>query len=619
MNLFGQEEWWKSDKFAVGTRLIETVSQIESGCGDRRFANVVYNRLATGRDLPNVYGLAMQQRSYVPFAGALATYQPPSVNVCAMAVEALTSKVGRNKPWLMFSTTEAGWKMRRRAKMLSRYIDGVFWSAQFWNILPDVFRDMLTFADGVGVVKWFWQDGKIQCERTIPEEILVDPADAIHGRPRSLYQRTFAAKARLAALNPAHADAIKAASGAHPGLGWYQGTNMPEQFAPVVEGWHLAEGDEPGRHVYCVGDTVIRDEKWEGGYPFSFLRGYPLGHGFFRQGIVEQLVPYQAKLDRIERVIDEAQWRMGTPKWFAPAGSKVDAAKLVAKVAAVVNFHGATPPIRDTGPAVSPELYSERREWIRLALDRVGLSMDAVTGQKPDGLNSGEAQRVHSQIASIRLATLALALENCVVDSGVCVLDLAKKHKPAVKSPGRRRAKLIDWDAAKPDPDGFTMKAFPISSLPQEPAGLIARANELLQMGQIDGDQYARLLNNPDVQQATDPVEAARDDVESMLDDIVDDGLYRSPDQYMPFDLALKLAVSRYRRERSLGAPDDVLEDLSRWIEEVRELMAPPPEAAAAPVPAPAAGADAGAITQIAPADVLPAPALVPELLPAAA
>jgi hypothetical protein len=604
-----QDQWWEVERNGplVGTRLFETVAQLEAHQADRRYANVVYNRLATGRDLPNVYGLAMSRRNYGPFSNALETYQPPAVNVCAMAVETLTASVGKNRPWIMFTTSGADWKTQRRARLLSRYIDGLFYEAKVWDVLPAVFRDMLTFADGIGAFKVFMENGKITCERVIPEELMVDAADAVHGRPRSLYQRTFASKSALAAKYPKHKDAIMAASGSHPGLGWARGENVPEQFAPVLEGWHLAEGDNPGRHVLCVGDKVIVDEAWEGGFPFAFCKGYPLGHGIFRQGIVEQLVPYQAKLDRLERVIDECHRRMGTPKWFAQNGSKVDAAKLIAKVAAVVYYNGTIPPQRDVGPAVPPELYQERERWIRLAFDRVGLSQDAITGQKPDGLNSGEAQRVHHNIAAVRQSTLGAALEACIVELAERMLELAKKHKPKVRAPGRRGLKLIEWSDAKFDPDGFTMMAFPISQLPAEPAGRLARANELLQMGTIDKGQYARILGNPDVDAATDPIEAARDCIESMLDSIVEDGEYQAPEKYQPPELSIELGMSRFLRERSLGAPDDVLEDLSRWIEEVRELAAPPAHDVA---PAPG-------ITQVAPADALPAPVPVPELAPA--
>ena len=606
------DDWWDADGDMVGTRLFEAVSAIDGEQGGRRFANVIYNRLATGRDLPNVYGLSMSRRTNQAFSDAIASYQPPSVNVAAMSVESMTAKVGRNRPWLMFTTTGADWRTMRRARLLSRYVDGIFWKSGFWDILPDLFRDMLTFVDGMGVVKWFAEGKQIRCERVIPEEILVNGADAVHGRPRSLYQRTFAAKAALMARFPERAEKIRLASGAHPGLAWAPGENVPEQFAPVVDAWHLAEGDKPGRHVYMVGDSVIKDEPWQGGFPFGFLRGYPLGSGFFRQGIVEQLVPYQHKLDRIERVIDEAGWRMGTPKWFSQKGNNVDATMLIAKVATVVEHALPNHPVRDTGPMVSPEWYNERQTWIRLAFDRVGLSQDSVTGTKPDGLNSGEAQRVHSQITSIRQSILAQALEGCVVESGNRVLDLARELKPSVNAPGRRGLRLIDWNDAKLDPDGFIMKAFPISSLPAEPAGRIQRANEMLQMGTIDKGQYARLLGNPDVEQATSGPEAARDCIDAMLDGIVDDDNYddNAPEKYMPLDLALQLGVSRYLRERSLGAPDDVLENLSRWIEEVRDMSAPPE------VTAPASAMSPPGIQQISAPDVMPAPAMVPQIAP---
>jgi hypothetical protein len=232
----------------------------------------------------------------------------------------------------------------------------------------------------------------------------------------------------------------------------------------------------------------------------------------------------------------------------------------------------------------------------------------ASAGVKPAGLNSGEAQRVFADITEGRHVQLALALEACVVELAERMLELAVELKPKVRAPGRRGVQLINWDAAKLDPDGFVMQAFPISSLPATPAGRLQRANELLQMGAIDREQYARLLDNPDTQAATDPIEAAKDCIEGMLDQIVEGGEYQSPEPYMPPDVALQMAIARYLGARRDGAPDDVLEDLARWIEEVRELQTAAQPAAAAPQ----------GIQQIAPGDVLPAPAQVPDYAAAA-
>jgi hypothetical protein len=609
------QDWWDADEDVVGPRLFETVSGLESGSSSRRYANLIYNRLATGRDLPNVYGLSMARRQYGGLSGALSEFVPPSINVCGPAVETLAARVGRNRPWITFQTTGANWKTRRRAKLLSKFIDGLFYEAGVWSLLPDVFRDMLVFCDGVGALKVFERGGRIVVERVIPEELLVDDADAVRGCPRTLYQRTFASKAALIAQHPDKEDEIRAAGGAFAGLGWSGGANVPEQFAPICDGWHLpdgAEGEEgykPGRHVFTVGDKVIADEKWtRPAFPFAFLRGYPLGAGFWRQGVVEQLLPYQAKLDRNERVIDECHRRLAAPKWFVEAGSKVDAQHLIAKVASVVKYHGTVPQL-PTYAVVPPELYAEREKWIRMAFERVGVSQMAAAGVKPAGLNSGEAQRVYADITEGRHVTLALALEACVVELAERMLELAVELQPRVRSPGRRGVQLIDWSAAKLDPDGFIMQAFPISSLPATPAGRLQRSNELLQMGVIDREQYARLLENPDTQAATDPIEAAKDCIEWMLDQIVEGGDYESPEPYMPLDTALQMAIARYLRVRSEGAPDEVLSDLARWLEEVRELQAAAQPQAAVPAPG---------VQQVPAGEALPAPAQVPEYAAAA-
>lgn len=577
-----ERQWYQADvgKAEVATLLFGAVSNIDTMTMADRFANLMYAKMASGRDLTNIYGLSLTRGNRGFSASGINDFEAASVGLVQETIETLTSRIGKNRPWVTITTNAGSYKQRRRGKLLSRYIDGLFYENGIFDLLPDVFRDMLTW--GLGVVHTYEEDGKICSERVIPDELRVDNADAIMGRPRSIHRVKFVPKARLIAQYPDHRDEILASSGAYPGIlaGGSQLLGF-EQFAVVTESHHLpsAPGKKDGRHTVIVGANLVLsdDQKFDGDFPYAFLRGYPTGTGFWPQGVVEQAVPYIARLSRLNRTIGDAITRVGAPKWVVPKGANVAPAALSNKVAVQVEYTGPTPPACITPPAISAQVLAERDWWVAAYRSRVGTSQSLIQGTNPLGAGaSGSALDAIGDQSEGRFQYLGQRLEECVVHIAKNMLALATSLKPKVMSPGRRGVKLIDWEAAALDLSEAVLQAWPISSLPSTPAGRIKRAKELLDIGQITRDDYARVIGQQDVEAITDPLEAGRDAIEMCLDSICEDDVYLAPEKYMPLDLALSLATARYCRERALGAPDEILDDLSRFIDDVVKLGKPP-------------------------------------------
>jgi len=594
--------WWDSDEGSLPTALAGWAAYLESFDFERRTKNLVYARLATNRDLPNIYGLALTRSSIS--ALDFREWKAPVFNVVGSSVETLTNKVGRNKPWILFLTDGGDFSARMTGKKKSRFIDGVWHETQTYRLSRQMFTDALTYGDGFIKASPSADGKRIVHDVILGDELLVDPWDALYfGKwPRSLIHRTFMSRGELLAIygdDPEMRMAIETAPGSFQGPMWFGMTSSSHtSMVAVLEGWKLPEPDgTPGRHVLTISDRIaLVDEKYtRKRYPFVKLSCFSAGRGFWNIGIPEILGSFQANINKTQQVIDQCQDRMAAGRWLVPTGSGVTDDALGRKAAGIIRHQPGMPPTFITPQAVPPELYRHLEDTIERAYKRVGISELAAQAMKPAGLNSGEALRAFESAESERYVTLGMQLEDAMVDLAELDLELAAAIQPRVKVPYRGGIDGIDWNDLKGlKDDKAILKAFPVSSLPTSPAGRLQRAAEMFQTGQISKDDYLRLIDYPDTDAVIELNTASRDAIDWMLDRIVEDGTYECPEPYMDLNMAMTVAQNRYLRERIQGCPEDRLEDLRRFMESCKQLQAKAQAPAAAPQINPAQAQAAG-------------------------
>jgi len=594
--------WWDSDEGSLPTALAGWAAYLESFDFERRTKNLVYARLATNRDLPNIYGLALTRSSIS--ALDFREWKAPVFNVVGSSVETLTNKVGRNKPWILFLTDGGDFSARMTGKKKSRFIDGVWHETQTYRLSRQMFTDALTYGDGFIKASPSADGKRIVHDVILGDELLVDPWDALYfGKwPRSLIHRTFMSRGELLAIygdDPEMRMAIETAPGSFQGPMWFGMTSSSHtSMVAVLEGWKLPEPDgTPGRHVLTISDRIaLVDEKYtRKRYPFVKLSCVSAGRGFWNIGIPEILGSFQANINKTQQVIDQCQDRMAAGRWLVPTGSGVTDDALGRKAAGIIRHQPGMPPTFITPQAVPPELYRHLEDTIERAYKRVGISELAAQAMKPAGLNSGEALRAFESAESERYVTLGMQLEDAMVDLAELDLELAAAIQPRVKAPYRGGIDVIDWNDLKGlKDDKAILKAFPVSSLPTSPAGRLQRAAEMFQTGQISKDDYLRLIDYPDTDAVIELNTASRDAIDWMLDRIVEDGTYECPEPYMDLNMAMTVAQNRYLRERIQGCPEDRLEDLRRFMESCKQLQAKAQAPAAAPQINPAQAQAAG-------------------------
>src|SRR5690606_27468877 len=178
---------------------------------------------------------------------------------------------------------------------------------------PRIFRDA-AICDVGGVFGYLHPETKRVClDRVLPNEVLVDHNEAIHGKPRNLYRVYPVNKERLKELYPDFAEKIDASEGVsiEDRDDFYLTRESAADSVLVAESWHLGSarrGAKPGRHVLCVSKATLVDEPYKHQeFPFAFLRyaDYPIG--WYGQSLVARTKESQRRINKLIKKYEASQ------------------------------------------------------------------------------------------------------------------------------------------------------------------------------------------------------------------------------------------------------------------------------------------------------------------------
>src|SRR5262249_23767800 len=149
--------------------------------------------------------------------------------------------------------------------------------------------------------------------------------------------------------------------------------------------------------------------------------------------------------------------------------------------------------------AVHPDYFNRRQQIVESMYERAGMSMLTATGQKPAGLDSGEAQRVYRDTVAEGGKTKEALNEEAYMDLAKISIAMAREvgereGSYEVRAPSGRVLKSIRMTAEDLDPSDHEMQCFPTSSLPKDPAGRLKTIQEYIQAGFMTPRQGRRAL-----------------------------------------------------------------------------------------------------------------------------
>ena len=509
-------------------------------------------------------------------------------NVVKSCIDSITNKVAKNRPRPLFLTTKGDYSLKRRAKKLTQYLDGAFDSANIYQVGQKVFTDAATF--GTGAMKIYTENGQVSVERVFIDELIVDDAEAMYGKPRQMHQKKYINRDVLMAMFPEFREKINAATLAKT---WADKTIADSVV--VLESWHLRsdpqqETKHDGRHTITIENCTLLDEEYtKDVFPFVFLRWTEALLGFFGTGLAEELTGIQLEINKILRNIQKAMNLVAVPRTYMQNESKIVSQHINNTIGAIVK-HTGNPPTFHTPQAYPPEIYQHLERLYAKAFEITGVSMLSATSKKPSGLDSGAALREYNDIETERFLTIAQRYERFYIEIAKIFIDQTRDlslngETLTVKSPGKKFLETIKWKDVDMKEDKYSLRVFPTSLLPTTPAGRLEKVQELIQSGMISQEHALSLLDFPDLDKYISLETASQDNVQMLIEKMIEEGEYESPEAYLNLEAAIKETQNAYLRAKLENVPEDRRELLQRFIEECVELIPQPPQPELPPLP----------------------------------
>ena len=566
--------WWGADKKEVNTFVIEAVHHIDEKQQARTAADLRHLRLY-GNSPTETLNTSPYNR---PPSNPYLMRDRLTLNVVHSMVSTIVSKITKNRPRPLFLTSGGDYTMKRKAKMLNKFVQGLFYGTDAYKAGEAICRDACIF--GTGFMKIFDDGDEIVAERVFPHEILIDDNEAIYGKPRQMFQRKYINKEVLINLFPDFADSIIRASSDENTIGGSPMTNNVYDAVGVVEAWHLPSSRDSGdgRHVIAIQNATLLDEEYtKSRFPFVSLKWSDRALGFWGQGIAEQLTGLQIEINKLLKTIQIAMHLVSVPKIFVERGSKISKAHLNNEIGGIIEYAG-TPPIYKTANSVSPEMFAHLDRLYQRAYEIVGISQLAASSKKPSGIDSGRALREFSDIESERFLSFARSYEQVFLDAAKIMVGVAedvagRDNNFSVTSFDKTTIQKIRWKDVDLKEDQYIMQVFPTSLLPVTPAARLQTVEEMMRTGLLSREDGLALLDFPDLEGVQSLEMAAIDEIEMVIENIIDKGRYSSPEPFSNLPLALKKMNQAYLRAKLDSVPEDRLELMRRYISDAQSLI----------------------------------------------
>ncbi len=587
-------EWWKAENDnQLAMELCGTAAYLKTYQTYRMRQLAVDVRMYCGL---SIYSYAGSNVSKMDKTKTLPDDRP-TFNLIQVVSDTLVSRIGQTKPEPKFLTDGGDYKERHLAQQLNQFILGEFDQTHAYIKVKRMFRDGLVM--GAGALKVYEGDNDRVCvDRVLITDLFVDDNDALNGDPQRLIQLKLVDRDKLMANTKE-----KSAKGiiadtpqSYPDNAPDSGRTSADQIM-VVEGWSLPSGPDPkapgyvpGRHTLATMNGVIFDEEWnKTKFPFVFFNYCDPFLGFWGQGIATRLFGTQLSLNRILYTITQAITLVGVPRVLQEMSSGIVSSHHNNQIGVVVKYKG-TKPDYVVAPCNAPELYSERDKLIDYGLRQEGISDMQATGEKPKGLDSGEAVRSFDDINSDRFSETAEKHDRIYIDLAYLMTDVAmdickRTGKYQTVYPNKDGTKEIDLPKMSLLKNPFVIQCFNESSLPRTPAGRIATVTEQVQAGMLTVKEGRRLMRFPDLEQNEKLDNASEERIFKILDAIVEDGDYEAPDIFLDLDLATTLVVQYINLYLAAGLEEEKAELLRKFFRQVQtiKLAGQPPAPAIAP------------------------------------
>lgn len=530
-------------------------------------------------------------------------------------------------------------KRQRGAKLMSRYLNGVFYDNRVKRLAPALFNDEI--CTRMGALKWYFdrKAKKIKCERL--NSLWLHWDDQEGPAPRCLYYVAPASRRFLMATYPKFADAIRTAPRWQPTTVPMVGFNQARETdtIKVVEAWALPAGDQPGKHLIQVGkDTNLVDERYDFDrfpvVPFRWTESRnSYGSGSYGgKPLLEIIFNHHLWYNKLTRIMGEAS-RGAVPKLLLHELAEV-MGTTADKVMETIRWRGPQKPEIVAPQTISVDIWKLRELIKQNAYELGGVNQQIAQGATSDNLKSAPAQRERMDIASTRLIHPTEGFEEGWRESAevICMLSSKVGGKIASRVEMGNWLREINWEDIELAEGEYGVEIQSTAALPLTVGGRLDFVNDLAQLKDDNGLNLVKardvlgMLRVPDTEAAMDRITAPQNLANFQVEEALWEGNYIPPEPIQDLDMLISTASNELMNALQNGTfPEENLELGRRLIAEAKMLQKPAPTVApllpntvqaapllpAGPSPGPAGGpgAPAGLGAPAVPAGAAPPPA----------
>ena len=561
-----EEFWWEQSK-DLHEEVFSTFKTLSEDQSTRPKDNLNWLRLFQNN---NASGLSSD--TYSLRSGSRS--DDVTLNIVHSMCTTVTSKIAKNRPKVTFLTSGGDYSLKRKAKLLDKFVNGQFYATDIYAVAPRVFLDAAVF--GTGIMKIYGDGDQIVAERIFPNEVLTDDAESYYGKPRQMFQHKVISREVLLATYPEFEKEILNASKAEYHS---SGSKITSNQIECVEAWHLAskKGASDGRHCICLDNVTLLEESYDKDFfPFTFIRWTENLLGFWGQGLSEQLLGVQVEINALLNRIQE-QMYLGTPCVLLETGSKVSKAHITSEPWVVVEYTGTKPDFH-VPRTTAGEVFSHLDRLYSRAYEVAGISEMAAQARKPAGLDSGVAIREFSDIQSERFMLVAQGYENLFLEAARQMIDIARDIDKQgdtyeVISHGDKYIERIKWKDIDLEEDQYVMQIYPTALLSATPAAKLQTIQEMAQTGLLNPTEARALLDYPDLEAVNQLATAFIDDVDLLIEEMIEKGRYHPPETFSNLEFAIQRVQSAYLRAKIDKVPEERLELLRRYMDDAIRVI----------------------------------------------
>lgn len=600
-----RELWYEiEDEQRSGQALVALALRHKDGSSRRKRRACELLSLYEGLNLDRFSASAYDSASGLTFdfeqpkEGELGTYRQTH-NIGARIMDAIDAKIfALEKTKTQFVMSEGGWRVRSAGIKAARFIEGQMSEPQgmfqdLWKLWRHGAR--LTITATTAAMVFFWSDpkqGKIVAELDDTLNVFAETTGLPYDGYTSIGRITYWDPYKLALRFPEHADAIKAAAVSNEQLMTWRSFYTEEELngedqeamrVPFIQGWRMQVcGGEKndgidGVEVGAIPGTTLYKKSYDYDYP-PCVRFCPMPQlaGMWGRTILERAMDAIRRYNEVLNSIDTAE-RL-TPKGVVFYDPTVTDPETMAKIKDVVAIPhtgdmSKIPQYRPLDP-ITPLVLEVLKLHKDAAYDLTGMNEAHATMDLGKGLSGVAIRLIKNEIYEM-FSALEDEYQTCVGPESAkqimrCARELQKQGGfTSVWKGGKDGGWLQEISA-----DVFDVlqdqiyRTMPqtVSGEQNTPSNRVELAQELVQVGIITGEAWAKILQDYNTFGATgnELSQVEEQFVEKQIDmwlhGSIEDAKsrYIAPEVWMDKDLSMTLKIGA----AYLQARMDMIQDM---------------------------------------------------------